>query len=207
MIFLSTWLTLLLIAGVRMRILVWLGGLGLGAIVAAYLFYPVATRRIDAFLYSDGDNYQTEKAHNALMNGGLIGTGPGGGTMKFHLPEPHNDYIFAVIGEEFGLLACLAIALLYLAIVVRVFIKLLHEEDDFLLLASAGLATQFGLQALINMAVNIQLAPSKGMTLPFISYGGSSMVALSIGMGLLLAFTRRNPYLTRSPYVVKWSGR
>ncbi len=206
-IFLSTWLTLLLIAGVRMRILVWLGGLGVGAIVAAYLFYPVATRRIDAFLYSDGDNYQTEKAHNALMNGGLIGTGPGGGVMKYKLPEPHNDYIFAVIGEEFGLLACLAIALLYLAIVVRVFIKLLHEEDDFLLLASAGLATQFGLQALINMAVNIQLAPSKGMTLPFISYGGSSMVALSIGMGLLLAFTRRNPYLTRSPYVVKWSGR
>ena len=198
-IFLSTWLVLLLIAGVRMRILVWLGGMGVAAIVAAYLFYPVATRRIDAFLYSDGDNYQTEKAHNALMNGGLIGTGPGGGVMKFKLPEPHNDYIFAVIGEEFGLLACLAIALLYLAIVVRVFIKLLHEEDDFLLLASAGLATQFGLQALINMAVNIQLAPSKGMTLPFISYGGSSMVALSIGMGLLLAFTRRNPYLTRSP--------
>ena len=206
-IFLSVWLVLLLISGVRMRILVWLGGIGMAAIVAAYLFYPVATRRIDAFLYNDGDNYQTEKAHNALMNGGLIGTGPGGGTMKFRLPEPHNDYIFAVIGEEFGLLACLAIALLYLAIVVRVFIKLLHEEDDFLLLASAGLATQFGLPALINMAVNIQLAPSKGMTLPFISYGGSSMVALSIGMGLLLAFTRRNPYLTRSPYVVKWSGR
>ncbi len=206
-IFLSTWLVLLLISGVSMRILVWLGGIGMVAIGAAYMFYPVATRRIDAFLYNDGDNYQTEKAHNALMNGGLIGTGPGGGTMKFHLPEPHNDYIFAVIGEEFGLLACLAIALLYLAIVVRVFIKLLHEEDDFLLLASAGLATQFGLQALINMAVNIQLAPSKGMTLPFISYGGSSMVALSIGMGLLLAFTRRNPYLTRSPYVVKWSGR
>jgi cell division protein FtsW len=206
-IFLSVWLALLLLSGVGMRVLVWLGGLGMVAIVAAYLFYPVATKRIDAFLYSDGDNYQTEKAHNALMNGGLIGTGPGGGTMKFRLPEPHNDYIFAVIGEEFGLLACLAIALLYLAIIIRVFIKLLHEEDDFLLLASAGLATQFGLQAVINMAVNVQLAPSKGMTLPFISYGGSSMVALSIGMGLLLAFTRRNPYLTRSPYVIKWSGR
>ena len=206
-IFLSVWLVLLLLSGASMRILVWLGGFGAVAIVMAYLFYPVATKRIDAFLYDNGDNYQTEKAHNALMNGGLIGTGPGGGTMKFHLPEPHNDYIFAVIGEEFGLLACIAIALLYLAIVVRVFIKLLHEEDDFLLLASAGLATQFGLQALINMAVNVQIAPSKGMTLPFISYGGSSMVALSIGMGLLLAFTRRNPYLTRSPYVVKWSGR
>ena len=127
--------------------------------------------------------------------------------MKFRLPEAHTDYIFSVIGEEFGLIACLAIALIYLAIVVRVFIKLLNEEDDFTLFAAAGLAAQFGFQALINMAVNVQIAPSKGMTLPFISYGGSSMLALSIGFGLLLAFTRQNPYLKRSPYVVRWSGR
>jgi len=146
-------------------------------------------------------------AHATLTNGGLIGTGPGAGTMKFRLPEPHTDYIFSVIGEEFGLIACLAVAMIYLAIVVRVFVKLLHEEDEFLLLAAAGLVTQFGLQAIINMAVNVQIAPSKGMTLPFISYGGSSMVALSIGFGLLLAFTRANPYLNRSPYVVTWSGR
>ena len=90
---------------------------------------------------------------------------------------------------------------------IRVFVRLLHEEGEFLLLASAGLATQFGLQALINMAVNVQLAPSKGMTLPFISYGGSSMLALAMGMGLLLAFTRSNPYLTQSPYVVKWGAK
>ena len=106
-----------------------------------------------------------------------------------------------MIGEEFGIIACLAIAILYLTIVVRVLIRLLDEEDKFLVLAAAGLVTQFGLQALINMAVNVQIAPSKGMTLPFISYGGSSMIALSIGFGLLLAFTRRNPYLHRSPYV------
>ena len=105
-----------------------------------------------------------------------------------------------------GLIACLAVALLYLAIVARVLIKLLDEENSFAILAAAGLVIQFGLQALINMAVNVQIAPSKGMTLPFISYGGSSMLALSIAMGLLLAFTRRNPYLTRSPYVVKWGG-
>ena len=105
-----------------------------------------------------------------------------------------------------GLIACLAIACLYLTIVARVLIKLLEEESTFAILAAAGLTIQFGLQALINMAVNVQIAPSKGMTLPFISYGGSSMLALSIGMGLLLAFTRRNPYLTRSPDVVKWSG-
>ena len=86
-------------------------------------------------------------------------------------------------------------------------IRLLNEEDSFTVLAAAGLVTQFGLQALINMAVNVHIAPSKGMTLPFISYGGSSMIALSIGFGLLLAFTRRNPYLNRSPYVVKWSGK
>jgi hypothetical protein len=104
------------------------------------------------------------------------------------------------------LIACLLIAILYLGIVARVLIKLLDEESSFAILAAAGLVVQFGLQALINMAVNVQIAPSKGMTLPFISYGGSSMLALSIGMGLLLAFTRRNPYLTRSPYVVKWGG-
>ncbi|MBK5264276.1 MAG: FtsW/RodA/SpoVE family cell cycle protein, partial [Alphaproteobacteria bacterium] len=126
---------------------------------------------------------------------------------KFRLPEAHTDYIFSVIGEEFGLLACIAIACVYLAIIVRVFLKLLDEEDNFIILATAGLATQFGLQAIINMGVNTQIFPSKGMTLPFISYGGSSMIALCIGIGLLLAFTRRNPYLVRSPYVVKWSGR
>jgi cell division protein FtsW len=123
------------------------------------------------------------------------------------LPEAHTDYIFSVIGEEFGLIACMAIAALFLAIAVRVFVKLLDEEDAFLVYASAGLATQFTVQAFINIAVNIGLAPSKGMTLPFISYGGSSMIALSIGFGLLLAFTRKNPYLLRSPYVVKWSSR
>jgi len=127
--------------------------------------------------------------------------------MKFRLPEPHTDYIFSVIGEEFGAIACFAVALIYLAIVARVILKLLEEEDNFITLAAAGLVTEFGMQALINMLVNVKMAPSKGMTLPFISYGGSSMIALSIGFGLLLAFTRRNPYLNRSPYVVKWSGK
>src|SRR3546814_9543609 len=115
--------------------------------------------------------------------------------------------LFRSIGEEFGLLACIAIACVYLAILVRVFLKLLDEEDNFVIFAAAGLATQFGLQATINMGVNTQIFPSKGMTLPFISYGGSSMIALCIGIGLLMAFTRRTPYLVRSPYVVKWSGR
>ena len=204
-IFLLMWTALLTLSGAPLKGLAALAGLGIAAVVAAYLFYPVATLRINNFLFQSGDTYQVDSARRTLMHGGLFGTGPGAGTMKFKLPEPHTDYIFSVIGEEFGLIACIAIALIYVAILVRVFVKLLEEEDQFILLAAAGLATQFGAQAIINMAVNVQLAPSKGMTLPFISYGGSSMVALSMGFGLLLAFTRRNPYLTRSPYVVTWN--
>ncbi|MFL6861531.1 MAG: FtsW/RodA/SpoVE family cell cycle protein [Allosphingosinicella sp.] len=206
-IFASVWVLLLALSGAPMRFLAVLGVGAIAVVILAYFFYPVAHIRIDGFLFDHGDNYQTESAIRTLTAGGLFGAGPGAGTHKFLLPEPHTDYIFSVIGEEFGIIACLAIAIIYLAIVVRVLIRLLHEEDAFVVLAAAGLVCQFGMQALINMAVNVQLAPSKGMTLPFISYGGSSMVALSIGMGLLLAFTRRNPYLHRSPYVVKWSGR
>jgi cell division protein FtsW len=206
-IFAAAWVMLLTLSGAPMRFLLVLGAAAVAGIVMAYFFYDVATARIDAFLFDGGDTYQTDSALRTLTAGGLFGAGPGAGTRKFHLPEPHTDYIFSVIGEEFGMIACLAIAIIYLVIVARVLIRLLHEEDQFVVLAAAGLVTQFGLQALINMAVNVQIAPSKGMTLPFISYGGSSMVALSIGMGLLLAFTRRNPYLHRSPYVVKWSGK
>jgi cell division protein FtsW len=205
-IFAAVWIAMLAIAGLNLRILIGLGIAGVIGIVLAYFFYDVATARIDAFIFGEGDNFQTENAMRTLTAGGLFGMGPGAGTRKFGLPEPHTDYIFSVIGEEFGLIACLAIALLYLGIVARVLIKLLDEESSFAILAAAGLVIQFGLQAMINMAVNVQIAPSKGMTLPFISYGGSSMLALSIAMGLLLAFTRRNPYLTRSPYMVKWGG-
>ena len=205
-IFVSAWVMLLALSGASLRMLGILGFAGLVAVIMAYFFYDVATQRINGFLFSEGDNYQVESALRTLTAGGLFGVGPGGGTRKFSLPEPHTDYIFSVIGEEFGIIACLAIAILYMTIVARVMIRLLHEEDKFLVLAAAGLVTQFGLQALINMAVNVHIAPSKGMTLPFISYGGSSMVALSLGFGLLLAFSRRNPFLHRSPYVVKWSG-
>ena len=211
-IYCTVWMALLMIAGTPLRVMAGLVAcvpVGLGA---AYMFYGTARSRIDAFLFPgvDGegasDHFQTNAAHHTLTAGGWTGTGPGGGVAKFGLPEAHTDYIFSVIGEEFGLIACSVIAVTFLAIVVRVFVKLLDEQDEFKLLASAGLATQFGAQALVSMAVNTGLAPSKGMTLPFISYGGSSMIALSIGMGLLLAFTRRNPFLTRSPYVVRWSG-
>jgi cell division protein FtsW len=201
-IFAAVWIALLALAGAKMRILGTLAAGTLIGVVLAYFFYGVATQRIDGFLFGAGDTFQTDNAMRTLTAGGLFGLGPGAGTRKFGLPEPHTDYIFSVIGEEFGLIACLAIALLYLTIVARVLVKLLDEDQPFAILAASGLVIMFGLQALINMAVNVQIAPSKGMTLPFISYGGSSMLALSISMGLLLAFTRRNPYLTRSPYVV-----
>lgn len=209
-IFASVWMALLVIAGTPARVIVGFASLAPAGLIAAYLFYGTARARIDAFLFPDhegvgaSDHFQTDAAHATLTAGGWTGTGPGGGREKFGLPEAHTDYIFSVIGEEFGLVACAIIAMLFLAIVVRVFVKLLDEEDNFKLLAAAGLATQFGAQAIVSMAVNTGLAPSKGMTLPFISYGGSSMIALSIGMGLLLAFTRRNPFLTRSPYVTRW---
>ena len=206
-IFVAMWLALLMLSGVSLRIMGLLGGATGVGVVLAYLFYPVATQRIDNFLFKSGDTFQIDSANATLINGGFFGTGPGGGEKKFGLPEAHTDYIFSVIGEEFGLIACIAISVLFLAIVVRVFVKLLDEDDPFVVLASAGLVIQLAVQAMINMAVNVGLAPSKGMTLPFISYGGSSMIALCLGFGLLLAFTRRNPYLKRSPYVVKWNGR
>ncbi len=211
-VFCAVWMALLMIAGTPTKVLVGLASLAPAGLVAGYLFYSTARQRIDAFLFpgTDGegaaDHFQVDAAHRTLTAGGWTGTGPGAGAAKFGLPEAHTDYIFSVIGEEFGLIACAVIAVVFLAIVVRVFVKLLDEQDEFKLLAASGLATQFGMQAFISMAVNTGMAPSKGMTLPFISYGGSSMIALSIGMGLLLAFTRRNPFLTRSPYVVRWSG-
>ncbi|MEP2103475.1 MAG: FtsW/RodA/SpoVE family cell cycle protein [Parasphingorhabdus sp.] len=203
-IFCGIWFVLMMISGLSARLIAGMGVVGVGGLIAAYFFYPVATQRINTWLFGGDEFDQVMLAHKALTGGGLLGTGPGLGTAKFKLPEAHTDYIFSVIGEEFGLLACVAIALVYLAIIVRVFLRLLDEEDNFIILAVAGLTAQFGGQALINMAVNLQLFPSKGMTLPLISYGGSSFLALSLGVGLLLAFTRRNPYLDRSQYVTKW---
>jgi len=210
-VFCACWAALLLIGGASMRLMALVGGAGIGLFVLVYLFYDNGRERINSFLFPVKDPMagpdQVELAHRTITHGGLTGVGPGGGTAKFNLPEAHTDYIFSVVGEEFGLIACVAIALVYLAIVVRVMLRLLDEEDPFVLLAAAGLVIQIGLQAMINIAVNIDIAPSKGMTLPFVSYGGSSMIALCGAVGLLLAFTRRNPYMSRSPYVMTWSGR
>ncbi len=177
-----------------MKLLYMLGAGGVAASILAYLFYPAATQRIDGFLFCEGDTYQVESALRTLNPmAALFGVGPGRGSAKFSLPEPHTDYIFSVIGEEFGIIACLAIAILYMTIVVRVLVRLLARGGQVPRPRRAGLVRQFGMQALINMAVNVHIAPSKGMTLPFISYGGSSMIALAMGLGLLLALHPAQP--------------
>jgi len=210
-IFCAVWAILLLLSGLPMRYMGMLGGGALGLLVLTYTFYENGRERINAFLRPSADAAagprQEDLAHTTITNGGFAGVGPGNGVAKANLPEAHTDYIFSVIGEEFGLLACMAVAILYLAIITRVMVRLLDEEDNFTILAAAGLTAQLGMQAIINIGVNVQLLPSKGMTLPFISYGGSSMIALCTGVGLLLAFTRRNPFLARSTHVVKWNGR
>jgi cell division protein FtsW len=200
----AVWLVQALLAGMSFWVLGLLAGAATIGLGIAYLSVDHVTQRIDKFLTGGGDTYQIDKALDCFRAGGLFGVGPGEGQMKFRLPEPHTDYIFSVIGEEFGMIACLVVAGLYIAIVVRVFLILLDEDDPFVMLAAGGLATQFGLQATINMAVNLKLLPSKGMTLPFISHGGSSFLALCLGMGLLLGLTRRNRFLKASPYVERW---
>ncbi|WP_446653570.1 FtsW/RodA/SpoVE family cell cycle protein [Blastomonas sp.] len=202
--FIGIWFTLMLLAGLPMQVV----GVGAGAVgmTLAYFFYPVATQRINGWLFGAGEYDHVMFAHKTLTGGGLIGTGPGLGVHKFNLPEAHTDYIFSVIGEEFGLLACAAIALVYFAIIVRICMRLLDERDLFTILAVTGLTAQLGGQAFINIAVNLQLFPSKGMTLPFISYGGSSMIALGIGAGLLLSLTRRNPFEDRSLLGSDWKN-
>jgi cell division protein FtsW len=199
----GVWFSLMMVSGVPALRLWGAVLLGIVVIVTAYNFYPVATMRIDGWLYGTDGITQDKLALQTLTAGGLIGVGPGLGTRKYGLPEAHTDYIFSVIGEEFGLLACMVIALLFLGIMARVVVRLLDEKDQFVVMAVTALTTQFCGQAMINMAVNLGIFPSKGMTLPFISYGGSSSLALAICCGLLLALTKRNPYLDRSRYMVK----
>ncbi|MCB2077608.1 MAG: cell division protein FtsW [Novosphingobium sp.] len=193
----AVWFALVLLSGLSVQRIALIGGGGIGALTATYFLYDNARHRIDAFLGGGTAFDQVDLAQRTLLNGGWTGTGMWLGIRKLSLPEAHTDYIFSVIGEEFGLLVCALVVLLYLAIVVRVLMRLVDEEDLFTVLAAAGLAAQFGGQAFINILVNLQMFPSKGMTLPLISYGGSSTVALCLSMGLLLAITRRNPFIKR----------
>jgi cell division protein FtsW len=196
----GVWFVMVCLSGLSSRKILAVVGGGPLVLILAYLFYPNATHRIDAFLSGGSEFDQVDLAMRTLLDGGWGGTGLWLGTRKMALPEAHTDYIFSVIGEEFGLIACAVIVLLYCAIVLRVLLRLLDEDDLFTVLAAAGLTAQLAGQAFINILVNLQLFPSKGMTLPLISYGGSSTIALLLGVGFLLAITRRNPYLSRESF-------
>jgi cell division protein FtsW len=188
----AVWFTQFFVSGLRIFWIATIGAAGIAGLVGAYAALPHVTTRINSFLDpASGDTYQIDRALEAFMNGGLLGRGPGEGTVKASLPDAHSDFIFAVAGEEFGMVTCLAIILLYAFIVLRGFARVLEVDNLFVLLAAVGLATGFGLQAFVNMASTLSMIPTKGMTLPFISYGGSSLMALAFGMGMLLALTRR----------------
>ena len=173
--------------------LVGLGMLGLGgAATGAYLLFPHVQARVQKYLHPTLESaYQPTLALEAFGNGGLLGRGPGEGRVKNQLPDAHADFVYAVAGEEFGLIVCLLILGIFAFIVLRGILRLLHEQDLFVTLACTGLVSGFGLQAFVNMASSLALIPTKGMTLPFISYGGSSVIAVALGMGMLLALTRR----------------
>jgi cell division protein FtsW len=186
------WFAQFFMAGLRLYWVVAGTMAGLGGLVGAYLWLPHVTSRINRFLDpAAGDSYQVNRSIEAFVNGGLWGRGPGEGTVKDVLPDAHADFVFAVAGEEFGLIVCILIVGVFAFIVLRGFSRLLQEGNLFVLLSATGLLIQFGLQAIINMASTLHLIPTKGMTLPFLSYGGSSMLALALGMGMMLALTRR----------------
>ena len=192
------WMALFFMAGLHWFWVAGLGGFGATGVVVAYKFVPHVRARILKFIDpSSGngvtDTFQVDTALETIKAGHWLGKGPGEGTVKRILPDAHTDFIFAVTGEEFGILACIALCSVFAFIVVRGLLKAARSEDPFCTFAGAGLVMLFGVQAAINMSVNLHLMPAKGMTLPFISYGGSSLVSVAIGMGFLLAVTRQRP--------------
>ena len=200
-----SWLAVFYVAGIRMLWIAGIGGIGVCGVYFAYITFPHVHARVDRFFAKPvagpakfaSDNFQVQTALESFTNGGWFGRGAGEGTVKHILPDAHTDFVLAVLGEEFGILAVIALVSLFAFIVGRSLWFAFSEDDPFIRLSVVGLATEFGVQAAINMAVNLHLMPAKGMTLPFISYGGSSMMSLAFGMGCLLALTRRRPQATR----------
>jgi cell division protein FtsW len=194
MLILMVWGALFFIAGMRM---VWVAGLAGAAgagLFGAYLLVPHVAGRIRRFMNpASGDTFQVDTAMEAFANGGWFGLGPGEGIAKRNLPDSHTDFVFAVAAEEFGIVLCLALLALFAFIVIRSLSRAYANDDMFSRFAASGLAILFGVQAAINMSVNLQLIPAKGMTLPFISYGGSSIISLAYGVGMMLALTRLRP--------------
>lgn len=203
----GTWGAMFFIAGLPWLWIAVLGVLGAAGAVAAYTSFPHAAERIDRFLTGEGDTYQVDMSLEALTRGGWLGQGPGEGSVKRILPDSHTDFVFAVAGEEFGIVMCLLILAIFAFIVLRGLMLAQRESDDFTRYALSGLVILFGFQSIINMAVNVNLMPAKGMTLPFISYGGSSLIAMAISMGFVLALARRRPEKRRPVGFTSMSGR
>ncbi|MDO8360235.1 MAG: putative peptidoglycan glycosyltransferase FtsW [Devosia sp.] len=191
---LSTWAALLFLSGISWFLIVGLAGLGVGGLFGAYYVFPHFAKRIDSFINPEGGNtYQVDKALNSLLEGGWFGRGPGESMAKKVIPDAHADYVFSAAAGEFGILFCLCLVALIVFIVVRAMSGAQRQQTLYARLAVSTLAVQFGLQCAINLAVNLNLIPPKGMTLPFVSYGGTSTIAIAFGMGLMLALTRKRP--------------
>jgi cell division protein FtsW len=195
-----TWGFQMFLAGLPMLLVISVVALVPLGLIVAYLFLGHVESRINQFF--EGGAWQVKQAKDAFANGGMLGVGPGDGTVKLHLPDAHSDFIFAVAAEEYGALACLSLLALYGFIVLRGFIRAISDEGLFCLIAASSLLMQFGVQASIHMASSVDLIPTKGMTLPLISYGGSSLVASALTMGLILALTRR-----RKPFALPGQRR
>lgn len=188
------WAGLFFVAGLHWFWVLGLGGIGAMGILIAYQLVPHVRARIERFMdKGSGDTFQIDTALESFAQGGWLGKGPGEGTVKRILPDAHTDFIFAVTAEEFGIVVCILLVMLFALIVLRSLTVAQKAEDPFIRLAVTGLALLFGIQAAINMMVNLHMMPAKGMTLPFISYGGSSLISLAIGTGFLLALTRKRP--------------
>jgi cell division protein FtsW len=188
------WSALFFTAGMRVVWVFGIAGLAGAGLLGAYYTVPHVARRIQRFLDpASGDTFNIDIATESFMRGGWFGKGPGEGTVKRLLPESHTDFVFAVAAEEFGIALCLVIVALFAFIVIRMLLRAMRNDDPFTRFAAAGLTILFAMQSAINMAVNLHLIPAKGMTLPFISYGGSSMISLGYAMGMLLALTREQP--------------
>jgi len=191
---LATWAALLFLSGISWFVIFGLIIAGVGMLFGAYTIFPHFAKRIDSFVNpEDGNTYQVDKALNSLLEGGWFGRGPGESVAKKFIPDAHADYVFSAAAGEFGILFCLCLVALIAFIVIRALVSAQRQSSLFSRLAASTLAIQFGLQSAINLAVNLNLIPPKGMTLPFVSYGGTSMIAIAFGMGLMLAFTRKKP--------------
>lgn len=191
----ATWATLLFLSGISWWIIVGLAGAAGAMLFGAYAFFPHFARRIDTFLNPEGggNTYQIDRALESLLEGGWFGRGPGESIAKKMIPDAHADYVFSAAAGEFGILFCLVLVGLFAFIVIRAMVGAQRQSNLFARLAASTLAIQLAMQAGINLAVNLNLIPPKGMTLPFVSYGGTSMIAVAFGMGLMLALTRTKP--------------